>query len=180
MKKVNRTAKTDYSGIIEEGLLPLVIPIDLVKPDPRNARSHPARNIETIKTSLKTYRQRKPIIVRKDTMTIEAGNGMLEAAKSLGWPVIAAILVNDDEDYAKGFGIMDNQSALLAEWDFPILKDLLLELDTGAFDMELTGFELGEIEGMMTQFNIPEDNKAIDEDAMKDTKNECPKCGFKW
>jgi len=27
---------------------------------------------------------------------------------------------------------------------------------------------------------IPEGNKAIDEEAMKDTQNECPKCGFKW
>jgi len=28
--------------------------------------------------------------------------------------------------------------------------------------------------------NIPDENKEIDEDAMKDTENECPKCGFVW
>jgi len=27
---------------------------------------------------------------------------------------------------------------------------------------------------------IPEGNKAIDEEAMKDTQNECPTCGFTW
>jgi hypothetical protein len=28
--------------------------------------------------------------------------------------------------------------------------------------------------------DIPEDNKEIDEEAMAETENECPKCGFKW
>ena len=172
--------KTMYADIIEEGLLPLVIPISSIKPDPRNARKHPERNLEAIKRSLATYRQRKPIVVRKDTMTVEAGNGMLQAAKALGWPVIAAVVVNDDEDYAKGFGIMDNQSALTAEWDLPNLKDLLQELDTGAFDMDLTGFDTKELEDLMTTGTIPGENKPINEDAMQNTQNECPKCGFKW
>jgi 3'-phosphoadenosine 5'-phosphosulfate sulfotransferase (PAPS reductase)/FAD synthetase len=34
----------------------------------------------------------------------------------------------------------------------PALKDLLLEIDTGEIDIELTGFEMPEIEELMTQF----------------------------
>lgn len=131
-----------------------MVPIDSVSPDPRNARLHPQRNLDTIKQSLQHYGQRKPIVVNKNTMHIEAGNGMYEAAKSLGWKQIAAVMVDDDEDTAKAFGIMDNQSALLAEWDIPTLKDLLGELDTGAFDMDLTGFNVDEIEQMMTAFHV--------------------------
>ena len=35
------------------------------------------------------------------------------------------------------------------------LKDLLEELDTGDFDMEITGFDDKEIENLMTQFHVP-------------------------
>ena len=64
--------------------------------------------------------------------------------------------------------------------DMATIKDLLQELDDGSLDMELTGYSAAAIEELMTQFHIPDSNKPIDEDGMKDTTNECPKCGFKW
>jgi len=36
------------------------------------------------------------------------------------------------------------------EWDLPILKEVLSDLDTGSFDMEITGFPQEELEAMMT------------------------------
>jgi hypothetical protein len=79
---------------------------------------------------------------------------------------------------ATGYALMDNQSALLAEWDLPVLKDLLEELDTGAFDMDLTGFDTSEIEDLMTQFHVPEKNKEYDESI--EMQNKCPQCGYEW
>ena len=35
------------------------------------------------------------------------------------------------------------------EWDFPKLKDILVELDDGAFDMDLTGFGEGELKELI-------------------------------
>lgn len=166
--------------LIIESLKPLEADIKSIKTDPRNARKHNERNIETIKNSLKTYGQRKPIVVNTNTNTIEAGNGMYQAAKELGWDKIAVVFVDDAQEVATAYGLMDNQSALISEWDLPTLKDLLTELDDGEVNMDLTGFNSKEIEDLMNQFHIPEDNKDIDEDALKDTKNECPKCGFKW
>jgi 16S rRNA G966 N2-methylase RsmD len=151
--------------MIIEALQPLAVPMKSIKLDPRNARTHNDRNLATIKKSLETYGQRKPIVVNADGV-IEAGNGLYLAAKSLGWTEIAAVYVNDDEDYAKGYGVMDNQSALLADWDLPTLKDLLQELDTGAFDMDATGFDAHELEQMMTashQGNTDDD--AVPDDA---------------
>jgi len=142
-------------NIVDE-LKSLAVDISSIKPDPRNARKHPDRNLEAIKKSLQTYGQRKPIVVNSRTGIIEAGNGLYQAAKELGWEKIAAVKVNDDDDYAKGFSVADNQTALLAEWDFPILRDILEELDTGAFDMDATGFNTQDIEDLMTQFHIEE------------------------
>jgi hypothetical protein len=64
--------------------------------------------------------------------------------------------------------------------DPAILKDLLEQLDTGAADMDLTGYTQEAIERLMTQFHVPDANKQIDEADMANTKNECPKCGFKY
>jgi hypothetical protein len=64
--------------------------------------------------------------------------------------------------------------------DNAVLKDLLEQLDTGVTDMDLTGYTVEAIERLMLQFHVPDANKPIDEGAMSDTTNECPKCGFKW
>ena len=159
-----------------EALKPLLVDIDSVKQDPHNARQHPVRNIDTIKKSLEAYGQRKPIVVNQNTNFIEAGNGMWEAAKSLGWTQIAVVKVDDDKDVAKAYGIMDNQSALLADWDLPILKDLLQELDDGSVNMELTGFDEHEIEMLMTAQH--QDPTVPDQPEAK--INKCPKCGYEW
>jgi len=164
---------------IVEALKSLAIPIDSVKLDERNARQHPPVNIDAIRRSLEHYGQRKPIVVRQDDNIIEAGNGLWLAAKELGWTEIAAVMVEDDHDNATGYAIMDNQSALLADWEFPILKDLLEELDNGVFDMNLTGFDTKEIEDLMTQFYVPEEG-LTDDDAIPEKVDSICKTGDLW
>lgn len=103
---------------IDESLRPLVVPIDSVHFDPNNARLHPERNKEAIKASLRLYGQKKPIVVRKDTGVVVAGNGTLEAAKELGWTEIAANISDMTDVEAAGYGLADNRTAELARWDF--------------------------------------------------------------
>ncbi len=100
------------------------MPIDSLTLDPRNARVHPERNLETIKASLVLYGQLKPIVVRKDTNVVVAGNGTLTAAKALGWTKIAVTMADLTETQALGYGITDNRSAELARWDLEGLADL--------------------------------------------------------
>ncbi|MET0039304.1 ParB N-terminal domain-containing protein [Dehalococcoides mccartyi] len=144
--------------MITDSLKPLAVPIDSVIPDPKNARKHPDRNLSVIKKSLELYGQRKPIIVNKLTGYIEAGNATWCSAKALGWKEIAAIFVEDAPDKAEAYGLMDNRSAELAEWELPILKDILQDLDTGAGNLEdLTGFSDKELEDLINQSHIPEE-----------------------
>ena len=51
--------------------------------DPENARKHSKKNLDAIAGSLNTFGQRRPLVVW-DNIVI-AGNGTIEAAKSLGW-----------------------------------------------------------------------------------------------
>ena len=116
--------------------------INSLTPDPANARKHDERNLKAIADSLKLFGQRKPICVTPDSIVV-AGNGTLEAAKSLGWTeiAIARTPVGWTWEQIKAFAIADNQTALLAEWDDKVLADQLLELDANGWELEELGFE---------------------------------------
>lgn len=133
---------------IAQALQPLAVPLGDCHLDPANARRGHA--IDQIAASLSRYGQRKPIVVnRAEGMKIEAGNGTWQAAKSLGWSHIAAVIVDDDPMTAVGFGIADNRLGDLSEWDAETLQALVDGLDP---DLDLpTGFSDGELEAMLAE-----------------------------
>jgi len=113
--------------------------------DPRNARKHSQRNLDAIAASLEKFGQRKPIVVHRGV--ILAGNGTLEAAKSLGWTEIDVAEVPDDWDNetAKAYALADNRTAELAEWDESELAKQLLELVDAKWDIAELGFEMPQV-----------------------------------
>ena len=106
------------------------IRIDDLKPDPQNARTHDEQNLSAIAGSLREFGQRKPIVITSQNI-IAAGNGTVEAAKSLGWTEIEAVRVpaDWDADRIKAFALADNRTAELAQWNKQILTDQLSELE---------------------------------------------------
>jgi ParB-like chromosome segregation protein Spo0J len=115
--------------------------INSLRPDPANARTHDSKNLKAIASSLEKFGQRKPIVVTPDSIVV-AGNGTLEAAKSLGWTqiAIARTPVGWTWDQVKAFALADNRTAELAEWDDKVLADQLLELDANGWELEELGF----------------------------------------
>jgi len=136
------------------------IAIAQLSPDPQNARTHDQKNLDAIAGSLKEFGQRKPIVITQDNI-IAAGNGTVEAAKSLGWTDIEAVRVpaDWDADRIKAFALADNRTAELAQWDEQIMASQLLELQVAGFDIEAIGFELTE---------PPVDSESIEEDEIPD------------
>ena len=117
------------------------VTIESLKLDPNNARKHSKRNLDAIAASLNKFGQRKPIVVHNGVVI--AGNGTLEAAKSLGWEEIAVSVcpADWDADTAKAYALADNRSSELAEWDDKILSTQLLDLDDMGWNIEAIGFE---------------------------------------
>jgi DNA modification methylase len=132
------------------------IAISKLTPDPNNARTHDQRNLDAIAGSLSEFGQRKPIVITQDNI-IAAGNGTVEAAKSLGWTDIEVVRVpaDWDADRIKAFALADNRSAELAQWDEQVMASQLLELQQVGFDIQAIGFELTE---------PPVDPESIEED----------------
>lgn len=121
---------------IVESLQQLAVPINDLIVDPANAMGHSKENLDAIRGSLRVYGQRKPIVVNRRNNVVEAGNGTLTAARSLGWQRIAVVFVDDDPAVAAGFAIADNRTAQLAEWDEEALDKLLREVETGDEDLQ--------------------------------------------
>jgi hypothetical protein len=117
------------------------VPISSLILDPENARKHSKRNLEAIAGSLSTFGQRRPLVVW-DGIVI-AGNGTLEAAKSLGWDKIEITRVPPDwtHEQARAYALADNRTAELADWDHEILADQLIELDSVGYEISDWGFE---------------------------------------
>ncbi len=168
------TAGPDY---INPDLWSHLRAVDAVTPDPQNARMHPDNNREAIAKSLAGFRQQKPIVVGADGVVI-AGNGTLLAARALGWEQIAAVTFTGTPEEARAYAVADNQTALSAEWDAEILRVVVGDLDAEL--RELLGFDDEGLASILGDVSIPDTNDSIDEEAMKDTENECPSCGFKW
>jgi DNA modification methylase len=75
-----------------------------------------------------------------------AGNGTVEAAKALGWDEITVAVAPKewDADTAKAYALADNRSAELADWDYKVLQNQLIELDTSGWNIEALGFDIPE------------------------------------
>ena len=107
--------------------------------DPNNARKHNQKNLKAIKGSLAKFGQQKPIVIDSKNIVI-AGNGTLEAARSLGWTHIDAVITELDDLGKMSFALADNKTSELAEWDDDILKEQLDWLDKQDFDIGDIGF----------------------------------------
>jgi DNA modification methylase len=120
--------------------------IETLSPDPANVRKHGQRNMDAIKASLRRFGQQKPIVVDAKGIVL-AGNGTLAAARELGWREIQIVRTELTGSQATAFGIADNRSAELAEWDEK-LADVLASLKAEDFPLEEIGFDLDELEAL--------------------------------
>ena len=132
------------------------VKINELKPHPKNPRVHPDSAIEKLERSIKEFGWTNPILVSKDGYIL-AGHARLKAAEKAGISEVPVIYLPLEGAKAEAYLIADNRLQDETDWDYEKLKDLLQELDTGELDLELTGFDIEEIEDLMTQFHVPEE-----------------------
>jgi len=147
-----------------------------IKYAPYNPRKISDEMLNKLKQSIEEFGYVEPIVVNKRTRHVVGGNQRLKALNDLGIEEVEAVFVDLDDAREKALNIALNK--ITGEWDYPKLKDLLEELDTGAFDIELTGFDLPEIEDLMTQFHVPEE--IIEDEVPEPPKEAITKPGNLW
>ncbi|ABA06183.1 ParB-like nuclease [Nitrobacter winogradskyi Nb-255] len=97
-------------------------PVNDLTPDPRNARTHPKRQIDQLRASIKEFGFTNPILIDPEGHII-AGHGRLQAARAIGIAEVPTIaLAGLSEPQKRALRIADNKIALNAGWDLEILQ----------------------------------------------------------
>jgi len=134
-------------------------PLTDLKPDPRNARTHPKRQIDQLQASMREFGFTNPILADPEGGII-AGHGRLIAARALGMTEVPVIELSGLTDAQKrALRLADNKIALNAGWDLEILQLELAELSAIDVDIDptLPGFSTGEIDVIVDGPDDPED-----------------------
>jgi DNA modification methylase len=122
--------------------------LDTLRLDPRNPRAHKPRQVRQIARSIETFGFNVPILINNELQVI-AGHGRVMACRTLGYAEVPTIMLEHlTESQAKAFMIADNRLTEISEWDDRLLAEqlkALSELDLD-FTLDVTGFEMGEID----------------------------------
>lgn len=135
--------------------------------------------VDKVASAIKEFGFRVPIVAKSDGLVVD-GHLRLKAAKKIGLTEVPVILADDmSEAQIKAFRLSVNKVAEFAEWDIDLLKLEFADLQEQGFDLNLTGFEVGEMAAMFDQPNFEpgseDDQGKLDQLAPK--MIQCPHCG---
>jgi DNA modification methylase len=123
-------------------------PLSELKLDPKNPRIHSPRQIRQIARSMETFGFVVPVLVDAE-LNVIAGHGRILACRLLAWTEVPTICLGHlSEAQAKAFAIADNRLTENSVWDDHQLAQQLKELSELKLDfsLEVTGFDMGEID----------------------------------
>lgn len=131
-------------------------PIDRLVFYVRNPRKNDAA-VDRMCGSIREFGFKIPVLVRGDGEVVD-GHLRLKAARKLGITEVPVILCDEwTPAQVKAFRLMVNRSVTWADWDEELLALELQELNAADFDLSLTGFNPGEIDGLLA---IPDEERA--------------------
>ena len=119
-----------------------------LKPDPANPRQHSKKQIRQIAKIINIFGFNVPVLVDAD-LNVIAGHGRLLACSELGIDEVPTVCLDHlTPAQVRAFRIADNKLTENATWDDRLLAEQLRDLSLSGldFDIEVTGFEMGEID----------------------------------
>lgn len=116
------------------------IKVDEIIPYADNAKLHPERQIEQIRSSILEFGFNDPIAIDENNVVIE-GNGRLMAIKDLGFKEVDCIRIEGlSEDQKRAYILVHNQLTMNTGFDIDILNrelEKIKGIDMKQFDFEL-------------------------------------------
>ncbi|MGP0071018.1 MAG: ParB N-terminal domain-containing protein [Bryobacteraceae bacterium] len=122
--------------------------IDRLVEYPRNPRKNDGA-VDRMVGSIREFGFKIPVLARSDGEIVD-GHLRLKAARKLG--IVEVPVITCDEwtpAQVKAFRLMVNRSVTWADWDEELLALELQEIQEADFDLSLTGFDPGEIDGLL-------------------------------
>ena len=148
--------------------------------NPRKTLTPEDSEYQKIKRSIEEFGYVDPIIINEDG-TIIGGHQRTTVLKDLGYEEVDVVVVDLDKQKEKALNIALNK--ITGEWDELKLKDLLLDLDLGDYDITFTGFEQKDLTELVDSLAVePEtvDDEFDEEEALEQISEPMTKLGDVW
>jgi DNA modification methylase len=140
------------------------VKLDKLVPYARNARTHTDEQIKKIQSSIREFGFINPVLIDGE-YNIIAGHGRVEAAKAEKMKEVPCLFVEDlTEAQKRAYILADNRLALDAGWDEELLAIEIEELKDLGFNLELTGFDMDELEAFGTFEEDSQGNVEVEDD----------------
>jgi DNA modification methylase len=148
-------------------------------PDPRNARTHSAEQVEQLRASYREFGFTNPILLKPSGM-IGAGHGRHLMALAENIAQVPTITLNLTPKQWQAYAIADNQLAMNAGWNVELLKAELEAIDAAGFNIPaLIGFSADELAELdVSGFTI--DQKTAAEEATPPVEPAISRRGDLW
>ncbi|MBR1734174.1 MAG: ParB N-terminal domain-containing protein, partial [Alphaproteobacteria bacterium] len=136
--------------------------------------------VDRMVSCIKEFGFRIPIVTKSDGSVVD-GHLRLKAARKLGLEEVPVVIADDlSEAQIKAFRLVANQSANWAEWNEEFLRLELLDLKEMDFDLDLTGFDMSEVDRRLIQANREIHDDDFEEDETNENESAITKQGCLW
>lgn len=120
-----------------------------IYPYARNARQIPQSAVDKVAASIQEFGWRQPIVVDLEAVII-CGHVRLLAARKLGLTEVPVhVADNLTPAQVRAYRLLDNRSHEETSWDDALLGLELLDLKGMDIDLDLTGFDMSEIDALL-------------------------------
>lgn len=131
------------------------IPVAELIPYAKNARTHSDAQVAQIAASIREFGFCNPVLIDAEAGII-AGHGRVLAARKLAMESVPCIRLGHlSEVQKRAYILADNKLALNAGWDEAMLALELSALEIDGFDLDLVGFDPGELEILLDGHSEP-------------------------
>jgi DNA modification methylase len=118
-------------------------------PYANNSRLHSEADLDKIGAAILNWGWTMPVLADEEGVLL-AGHARVGAAAKLGLKSIPVIVARGwSEEEKRAYRLADNQLAARASWDPEQLSKELRELEFAGFDLDLIGFEPGQLETIL-------------------------------
>ncbi|WP_040674602.1 site-specific DNA-methyltransferase [Nitrobacter sp. Nb-311A] len=161
-----------------------MVPVEALTPNPRNAKTHPRKQIRALADVMANLGFWCPILADKKGKIL-AGEGRWQAANLLGLKQVPVIRVDGlSEAKLRALALADNKIAESAGWDREKLCEELVELShllvEEGLDVSITGFVPPEIDQLLADFEEDLSDPADDLDHLWSNAEAVTKPGDLW
>jgi DNA modification methylase len=130
------------------------VKLEKLIPYARNSRTHSDQQVAQVAASIREFGFTNPVLIDSEDGII-AGHGRIMAARKLEMTEVPCIRLGHlTETQKRAYIIADNKLALNSGWDDEMLGLELADLREADFDLDLIGFDAGEIEAALNPVEV--------------------------